>query len=200
MAQRFAQTSRGIVAFRLHRVFDVHAGFSKRHEDLVLSGIYQDGRVVRVRVNSYTIDGRPVDMQQQAALAQEYQNPKPGETFAPPFDARNAGDYSYEEQAPGTIAFTSALRDAAHGNGTFTYDETNSVVAYTYQPNVLPPHATWGEIADRRAEVLPNYWTVTQETQNYKGSYGPFPGAGTVQIDFTGFRRFPNLRSALAAL
>lgn len=200
VAQRFTQTSRGIVSFRLHRVLDVHAGFSKYHRDIVLAGIYQNGRLARVRVVSYTIDGRSTDLQQQAALAQEYQHPKPGKTFAPPFDARNFADYSYQEQGPGTIAFATTLRDAAHGNGTFTYDATNSVLAFTYQPNVLPPHATWGEIADRRAEVLPNYWAVTQETQNYKGRYGPFAGAATEQVDISHFRRFSNLRSALRAL
>ena len=200
VAQRFTQTSRGIVSFRLHRVLDVHAGFSKYHRDIVLAGIYQNGRLVRVRVITYTIDGRPTDLQQQAALAQEYQNPKPGETFAPPFAARNFAAYSYQEQGPGTIGFASALHDAGHGSGTFTYDATHSVVAVTYQPNVLPPHATWGEIADRRAEVLPNYWAVTQETQNYKGRYGPFAGAATEQVDISHFRRFSNLRSALRAL
>lgn len=200
VAHRFAQTSRGIVGFRLHRVLDVHAGFSKYHREIVLAGIYQNGRLVRVRVISYTIDGRPTDAGQQAALAQEYQNPKPGETFAAPFDARNFAAYSYQEQGPGTIAFSSTLHDAGHGNGTFTYDATNSVLACTYQPNVLPPHATWGEIADRWAEVLPNYRAVTQETQNYKGRYGPFAGTAIEQVDYSNFRRFSNLRSALNAL
>jgi hypothetical protein len=188
------------VNFRLHRVFDVHAGFSKRHEDLVLSGVYEDGVIAKVRVIAYTIDGRNADAQQQASMAQDYENPKPGETFAVPFDSRNAANYSYQQQGIGTIGFTSALHDAAHGSGTFTYDQTNNVIAYTYQPNVLPPHASWGEITDRRSEVLPGYWAVTQETQNYKGSYGPFAGAGTVEIDYSDFRRFSSLQSAIDAL
>ncbi|HEY2474815.1 MAG TPA: hypothetical protein VGI19_08420 [Candidatus Cybelea sp.] len=200
MAQRFAQTSRGIVSFRLHRVLDVHAGFSKRHEDITIDGIYQDGAVVKVHVVSYTIDGKNADSAQLAEIAQAYERPKPGQASALPFDARYTGDYSYREQVPGTIAFVSTLHDAGHGNGTFTYDASNSVLTYTYQPNVLPPHASWGEIADRRAEVLPNYWTVTQETQHYKGSYGPFPGAATEEIDFSAFRRFSDLQSAVNAL
>ena len=118
VAQRFTQTSRGIVSFRLHRVLDVHAGFSKYHRDIVLAGIYQNGRLVRVRVISYTIDGRSADVQQQAALAQEYQNPKPAKRSRRRSTARNFAAYPYQEQGPGTIGFTSTLHDAGHGNGT----------------------------------------------------------------------------------
>ncbi|HEX4014703.1 MAG TPA: hypothetical protein VHX17_12575 [Candidatus Cybelea sp.] len=188
------------MTFRLRRVLDVHAGFSKRHEDLVLDGVYEDGAVVKVRVIAYTIDGRTADAQQQAEMAQAYENPKPGDTFAIPFDSRNAAAYSFVQQGPATIAFSSTLHDAAHGSGTFTYDQTNSVVGYTYQPNVLPPHASWGEITDRRAQVLPGYWAVTAETQNYKGSYGPFAGAATEEVDYSGFRRFASRQSAIDAL
>jgi hypothetical protein len=48
--------------------------------------------------------------------------------------------------------------------------------------------------------VLPGYWAVTQETQNYKGTYGLFSAAGTIQITFSDFRRFPDLQSALGTL
>jgi hypothetical protein len=200
VAERFAQGTRGIVAFRLHRVLDVHAGFSRRREDLVLNGIYQNGTIVKVRVVSYTIDGKPASAADQAAMAAAYQNPKPGEVFEPPFDGRFIGEYSYRQDVAGTIAFTSSVQNAAHGRGTFTYDADANVVSYTYQPNALPPHASYGTITDTRSEVLPHYWAVTRETQLYKGSYGPFSGSGTEQVDFSDFRRFANLRSATSAL
>lgn len=200
VAHRFAASSRGIVAFRLHRVFDVHAGFSSRHEDLILNGILQNGKVVRVRIVSYTIDGKPADDATQTALKNQYEHPAPNTVFELPFDPRYLHAYQYQSVQPGTIAFTSTLRDATHGDGTFSYDDANNVVAYSYQPGALPQYAKSGVIADRRSEVLPGYWAVTQEMQQYKGTYGLFPGAATVQITWSNFRRFSDLQSAAAAL
>lgn len=200
MAQRFAQETQGVVGFRLHRVLDVHAGFAQRHEDLVLTGIYDNGRVVKVRIVSYTIDAKPASSSEDAAMAQAYDDPKPGQVFELPFDSRYFRDYSYDQAGPQTIAFNSNVRDAAHGNGTFTYDANNTVVSYTYQPNALPPHARLGSITDHRAEVLPNYWAVTHETQRYSGSYFLFAGAATEQVEYSGFSRFPDLQSALQSL
>ncbi|MGP8099994.1 MAG: hypothetical protein ACLQHL_04375 [Candidatus Cybelea sp.] len=200
MAQQFAETTRGIVGFRLHRVLDVHAGFQSRHEDLVMVGVYDDGAIAKVRIVSYAIDGKPASSSDDAAMERAYEEPKSGGAFEPPFDARYADAYSYRQDTPQTIAFTSGLRDGAHGNGTFAYGADHNVVWYAYQPNVLPPHANSGTIVDRRAEVLPKYWAVTQETQQYRGSVGPFPGAATEQVDFSDFSRFPDLQSALRSL
>jgi len=200
VAQRFADTSRGIVSFHLHRVFDVHAGFSKRHEDLVMDGVYSDGAIVKVHVTSYTIDGKTADAATLTTLVQSYEHPVPGAVFNVPFDPRYIAAYQYQSAGPQKIAFTSSLRDAAHGNGSFSFDGTGNVVSYTYQPNVLPPHASYGEVTDKRSQALPGYWAIVQETQEYKGTYGPFPGAGTVEITFSDFRRFGDLQSALRSL
>jgi hypothetical protein len=200
VAQQFAETTRGIVGFRLHRVLDVHAGFQSRHEDLVLVGVYDDGAIAKVHILSYTIDGRPASSSDGATMERAYEQPKAGDAFHPPFEARYAAGYSYRQDSPQTIAFTSPLRDGAHGNGTFAFDADHNVVWYTYQPNALPPHASSGTILDRRAEVLPKYWAVTQETQQYSGSFGPFPGAGTEQVDFSDFSRFPDLQTALHSI
>lgn len=200
VAQRFADTSRGFVSFHLHRVFDVHAGFSKRHEDLVMDGVLSDGQVVKVHIASYTIDGKAADAATEATLVQSYEHPGPYALFNLPFDPRYVAAYQFQSAGPQKISFTSSLRDAAHGNGSFSFDSSGNVVTYTYQPNVLPPHATFGEVTDKRSEALPGYWAVVEETQQYKGSYGPFPGAGTVEITFSDFRRFTDLRSALRSL
>lgn len=200
VAQRFSDTSQGVVAFRLHRTFDVHAGFLGRHEDLVMNGIYDAGSIAKVRILSYTIDGKPASASDQTALEQGYEHPKPVDVLNPPFDPRYLGAYQYQSVSAGTIAFTSSMNDAGHGSGSFSYDAANNVVAYTYQPNTLPRYATSGAVTDHRSEVLPGYWAVTQETQQYKGHYGPLPGAATVQIEFSDFRRFPDLPSAMRAL
>jgi hypothetical protein len=200
VAQRYAETSRGVVTFRMHRLFDVHGALQSHREDLVMDGVYDDGATVRVRVDSYTINGKPASAAQVSSLEQSWDNPKPSDVFAPPFDARNLGAYQYATGSPTTIDFTSTVNDAGHGRGSFTHDAQNNVVSITYQPNALPPHATSGEITDLRSEVLPGYWATTQETQQYRGSYGPFPASGTVQNTFSNFRRYPDLSSALRAL
>lgn len=200
VAERFAQTSRGIVAFHFHRVFDVRAGFSSRHEDLVMDGVYDDGAIAKVRIVSYAIDGKPASAADQSAVTDAWEHPKPTEAFHPPFDPRYLTAYQYQVTGPQKVAFTSSVADAAHGSGVFTYDGSNNVLELTYHPNVLPPHATFAEITDRRAEVLPGYWAVTEESHLYKGSYGPFSGKGTIQITYSNFRRFPDLQSALKDL
>jgi hypothetical protein len=200
IAQRFAETSRGVVGFQLHRTFDARAGFSSRHEDLVMSVIVADGSIAKVHVSSYTIDGKAASAAAVSGVEHSWENPKPGDAFAAPFDARNFSGYQYQAGGPGTIRFTSTVHNAGHGNGSFTYDAQGNVLSCVYQPNALPPHARSGEVSDRRAEVLPGYWAVTEETQNYKGTVGPFPGTGTVQVVYSGFQRFADLPAALRSL
>ena len=81
VAHRFSESTRGVVSFRLHRVFDVHAGPMSRHEDFTLDGVYEDGAIVKVHVVSDTIDGKPVSAAAQSALEQSYTHPKTGDGF-----------------------------------------------------------------------------------------------------------------------
>ena len=200
VAQRYEATSRGVVGFRVQKTFDVHAGFRRRHEELALEGVYNDGVVVKVRVLNYTIDGKPASAADRSTLQQEWEHPQPGNAFAPPFDPRNFDAYSYRSAGAQTIAFTSSVNDRGHGSGTFTYDGAGNVVSLTYHPNVLPPHANSGEIEDRRAQVLVGFWAVTEEVHQYSGRYAIFAGAATVTMSYSGFHRYPNLRVALSAM
>ncbi len=184
----------------MHRIFDVHGGFSRRHEDLVMNGIYDDGALVRVRVVNYSINGSAASASDVAGVEQSWNHPKPSDVFTPPFDARNFGAYDYQSGGTSAIGFTSAVHDAGHGSGSFSYDAQGNVVSYTFTPNVLPPHASSGEIADHRGEVLPGYWASTQETQQYRGSYGPFAAAGSIEVTYSDFHRFTDLPSALRSL
>ena len=200
VAQRYAETSHGVVSFQLHRTFDVHGGFSKRHEELVMNGVYDDGKLMKVRVVSYSIDGKPASTSDVAGVEQSWNHPNPADVFAAPYDARNFAQYHYTSGGPSTIAFDSAVHDAGHGHGSFTYDSQGDVLSITYQPNALPPHASWGQISDVRSTVLADYWAATQETQQYRGTYGPFAASGTIQVSYSGFRRYSDLQSALQAL
>lgn len=200
VVQRYQQTSRGVVGFRMHRTLDVHGALRSRHEDLVMQGIYEDGATVKVHIYSYTIDGHAASASDVSSLEQSWNHPKPSDIFAPPFDPNQCDAYEYQQGGPSTIYFNSTVHDAGHGRGSFTYNAQKDVVSITYQPNALPPHARSGQITDLRSEVLPGYWAITQETQQYKGNYGPFPAAGTLQVAFSDFRRFPDLQSALRTL
>ncbi|HEY6449610.1 MAG TPA: hypothetical protein VIX60_02905 [Candidatus Cybelea sp.] len=200
VAQRYAETTRGVVTFQMHRVFDVHDPFRSRHEDLVMNGVYDDGVLVRVHVISDTVDRKPASASDIAKLEQSWDHPNAEDVFAPPFDARNFDAYQYRSGGASTIEFTSNVHGAGHGNGSFTYDSEQNVVSDTYQPNALPQYAHSAQITDRRAEVLSGYWAPTEQRQQYKGNVGPFAGSGTIQIEYSGFRRFPDLQSALLTL
>lgn len=186
--------------FAMHRVFDVHSAFQGHHEDIVMRGVYDDGTTVRVKVYSYTINGKSASAQDVSSLENSWEHPKPEDVFAAPYDPRYLDAYQYQTGGPSTIYFSSNVHDAGHGHGRFEYDAQGNVVSITYEPNVLPPHASSGTITDLRSEAIPGYWASDQETQEYKGSYGPFAASGTLQITFSDFRRFPDLASALQAL
>jgi hypothetical protein len=196
VAGRFWHSVQGIASFRLHRVFDVHAGPRSRHDDIVFDGVYDDGRLVNMRIVSYTIGGQQADAQQQADFERDWVQTSPKATFHLPFDPRFLGDYHYRVTG-NTVAFAPLSSAASNGSGVFTFDGRHNVVSYTYAPSVMPEHATSGTVSDQRAEVLPDYWSVTHETQQYKGRYALWTGGATVEITWTNFRRYASLRQAV---
>jgi hypothetical protein len=197
VAARFVQSQKGTVSFRLHRVFDVHAGPQSRHDDIVFDGVYKNGTLVNMRIVSYTIGGKDADAQQSTQFEEDWLHPKPSAIFHPPFDPRYLSEYHYQFNGDGVVAFTPLLQDASHATGTFTYDENDNLLSYTYAPCVMPEYAKSGMIWDRRGAVLPNYWAVTHETQQYKGHYALWNGGATVEITWTNFRRFATLGQAV---
>jgi hypothetical protein len=200
VAQRFEQSNRGVVSFRLHRVFDVHAGPRSRHDDIVFDGVYVNGRVAKVHIISYAIGGKQADAEQQAQLEQDWEHPKPIDVFHAPFDPKYTSEYRYRLGANGTIHFTPLLADGSHGAGVLTYDRHYNLLWYTYDPSVMPEHATSGTITDQRGAVLTNYWAVTHEMQQYQGRYALWNGAATVEVTWSSFRRFANLLQAVESI
>lgn len=200
IGQRYVQTSQGVVAFRMHRVFDVHAGPSRRHDDLVLEGVYENGSLASVHILSDSIGGKAQTPEQIAAAEQLWIHPKPGEIFRPPYDPRYFGGYHYGPLAPGRVSFAGTINDAGHGTGSFAYDSSVNVTSYAYSPAVMPQYATSGTVTGRRRRVLAGYWAVTQEMQQYAGRYALWKGGATVQYTMSEFRRYPNLSAAVAAI
>ncbi len=198
VVQQFQRSGEGIVTCRYHRVFNVRAGPSGQTQDFTFDAIYEDGALVEVRMLSYTINGKNASTSQIQSTVQSYEHPKAGDVFEAPWRPAYAKDYNDAEKAPGTITFTATDRSYGHGDGSFRYDATYNVTAYTYSPTVMPEHATQGTVSGQLAEVLPGYWAMTQESQTYSGRYAIFAGHATVQIAQTNFHRFGTLSDAQA--
>ncbi|HEY9084658.1 MAG TPA: hypothetical protein VIN40_01750 [Candidatus Tyrphobacter sp.] len=160
-----------------------------RNDDLIFDGISENGKLVKVRVLRDTIGNRAAPASEIRNLEESYEHPKPGDVFEAPFDPRYVGLYRFRSLRTGTIAFTPIRPAYGRGSGTFSYDARENVVAYSYAPSVLPPHASAGSVQDRRTQVLPNYWAVTLERQTYRGRYGLWSGGASVQITVSAFGR-----------
>lgn len=199
-AQQTQRLERGIVGFRLRRVFDVHAGPYHRHDDMELAEVSEDGRVLKVRILYQKVGGRETDAGTKAQTEQGYEHPGPHDVFARPFDLDHTAQYTYDPPQTNAVTFHAIVRDAAHGDGTFSVDAQDNVVSVQYSPAVLPPYTNAGTIDQERSSVLPDYWALTQEVHHYRGRYLIFGGGATVTITQTHFTRFPTASAALSAL
>src|SRR5579863_3130007 len=126
IGRRYVETARGVVAFRMHRVFDVHAGPSSRHDDLVMECVYNNGTLVSVHILSETIGGKLQTPDEVAADEQKWVHPKPGDAFHAPYDPRYFREYRYGPIVAGRISFTQKINDAGHGAGSFDYDSSEN--------------------------------------------------------------------------
>lgn len=199
-AERTRVTERGVVAVRVHRIFDVHAGPSNRHDDMVFAAVYQDGVLVKMHVISQKIGGKDTDANAKAEIEQKYEHPAPTDVFKRPYDPKFLSDYTYEVVDANTIRFKGLVRDAAHGDGTFTVDRNADVVSVRYTPAALPQYSTKGTVTDQRAAVLSDYWATTNEVQQYSGHYLMFGGGASATLTFSEFQRYPTVAGAVSAI
>lgn len=200
IAQRVQGQERGAVVFRLQRIFDVHAGPMHRHDEMELAVASDGPHVVKVRVIRALTGGKAADASGIAQIENRYEHPAPLDLFHRPFDPQYTGEYTYEAVDAQTYRFKGSIRDSSHGDGTFSLDAAGNVVKYQYAPAAMPPYAHSGTVAGERAQVLPNFWAVTQETQQYSGRYAIFGGGATASIRYDAFRRYPDVNAAVAAL
>jgi hypothetical protein len=200
IAQRVSTQERGAIVYRLHRVFDVHAGPMHRHDDYLLAIAVDGTKTIKVRVIRATIGGKTADAATVSKIEDQWEHPKAGDVFHRPFDQRYLAEYTYEQVNPQTYHFTSSIHDAAHGSGTFSVDAAGNVVKYQYTPNVLPQYTSSATIDDTRSQVLPAYWGLTGETQQYSGHYAIFGGGATTVLTFDGYAHYTDSAAAIAAL
>lgn len=200
IATRAAAQEKSIVTYRIHRVFDVHAGPRYRHDEYFLAVAAQDGHIVKARALRVIQDGKAADAAASAQVESQYEHPKPGDLLDRPFDPQYVKDYSYQQVDAQTYKFTSTVHDSGHASGTFWLDGGGNVVKYQYTPNVLPQYSTSGSVTDDRAQVLTNYWWLTREDYQYRGRVFLFSGGATAIVTYDGFKRFSNVAAATAAL
>lgn len=200
IAQRAKNQEQGILLYRLHRVFDVHAGPSRRHDELDLAVVTQDGAVIKVRVLRGSSGGKAFDEASRKQIENQYEHPNPQDVFHRPFDPAYVNEYTYRAVDPKTYRFTSVVRDGSHGDGTFTLDDAGDVVKYVYAPNVLPKYANSGSVTNDRSPVLADSWHLTREAHEYRGRYFIFSGGATAVITCDSFQRFADVPTALSAL
>ena len=200
VAQQTAVDQRGVGTALYTRTFQVHAGVSARQDRLVFTGIYVNGDLKTIYVLTDTLGSVNATPEQIDQVKTQYERPKPADVFHAPWDARYLRDYKYTMVNPTTIGFSSLVTDTAHGSGTFTIDGGKHVTGYQYTMSANWPHATNGTVSGQRAEVLPRYWAVTHEVQQYTGTYGPFKAAAITEIVQSSFRRFANVAAAQRAV
>ena len=189
----------GIVGYRIHRTVDMAAGPIRRHEDVALAVVFQNDRLVRVRVLSDTVSGHSTGTDAQKALERQLLSASKDPGFAVPFDARHFREYTYKVQG-NLVAFSSPLKDARHADGFFVLGSGGAVTQLQYALNVLPKYATAGTVHEERAEVLPNFWATVRSTQLFEGRYAIFSGRGEFVTVDSDFHRFGTVDAATAWL
>lgn len=189
----------GIVGYRIHRVADIAAGPFHRHDDVTLAAVFDGDKLVAIRVLRDDVNGRPADAAARQQLVAQLQAPAPGGGFAVPFDARFFKDYRYAVHGS-RVMFTSAIRDARHGDGFFDVAPDGRVTDLDYAPNALPRYASTGSVHEERAQVLPGFSATTFSREEYTGHYAIFSGHGEFITKEFGFVRFTNENAAKAWL
>ena len=189
----------GIIGYRIQRTVDMAAGPIRRHEDVALALIFQNDRLLRVRVLRDNVSGRTTGTSAQQALERQLLAASKEPGFAVPFDARHFHEYSYRVQG-NLVAFSSVMKDARHANGYFVLGNGGAVTQLQYALNVLPKYATAGTVHEERAEVLPHFWATVRSTQLFEGRYAIFRGRGEFVTVDSDFHRFGTVDAATAWL
>lgn len=194
-----ARDHAGIIGYRIARTVDLSAGPIRRHEDVLLAAVFENDKLVRIRVLRDMVSGRTTGVPAQQALERQLLSASKDPGFAVPFDARYFHDYTYRV-AGNLVAFSSAMKDARHADGYFVLGKGGAVTQLQYALNVLPKYATAGTVHEERAEVLPHFWATVRSTQIFEGHYAIFRGRGEFVTVDSNFHRFATVDAATAWL
>lgn len=201
---------RGIIGMRRHFSTVINGG-PIRHTELSDSGLLlKNGAYVDIRYYRIADDGRVLAATNVAQRnTQTNSDWSAGKVFfKEPYDQRYVADYRFQRTASpalcGTaaaVAFSSAVKDTQHGDGTMCIDPSSArVTILLYVPNVLPPHASSGSVTETSGMVLPGVWYVTRIVETYSGHAVIIRGNATFTGVMDHFRRFPGVSSGETAL
>jgi len=196
-AQVAAADHKGIVTFQIEQTSRIDGGPIHRTDHAIILAAYEDEQLIRVRVVRLEENGKELGAERMRALENNLSAHSEG--FAVPFDRAHFGEYTYEADGS-TVRFTSALRDARHGDGSFDVAADGHVTHLHYTPRVLPQFATAGTIDEDRAAVLPSFWATVRSQQHYTGRYFFIRGAADVQTTESHFAKHASRAEALAAV
>ncbi len=174
-----------MIAFRSHAVVRTSPHFARpdQVDDAWIVDI--DGRAVHVR------GGDAAGPSATEAMVHQ------------PYDARYVGEYRYALApcaacAAGsvTVAYDSDAHDAAHGRGVIVVDErTARVVRVTATPFVVPRPASSGTVTTTWGPTAAGWFPVATDG-TFSAHFGPFGGHATLTQRYTGYKRYPDVRTA----
>lgn len=209
-AEANAAGLRGFIGMQRHFSTDVHGGPVHHSEQSESGVLINDGAYVKIKYYKITQDG--ADFSQSKLDDRDSQTNRDWSAgkvfFKEPYDQRFLADYRFVEQActgcaagTVTVAFTSDIKDAQHGNGTMWIASSSArVERLTYVPNEFPPHASSGTVTESSGPATANLWYVTKIDSTYKGHVLIVSGSGTFTGSFDHFRRFSTAAEGEAAL
>ena len=208
---QYATEVRGIIGMSRHFSTKIAGGPVSHSEDSESGFLMDDGAFLKIAYHSIEDDGKAFDAKKLSGRNdQTNRDWAAGKVFfKEPYDPRFVADYRFH--APGLCAncpagteaveFTSAIKDAQHGNGTMWIETASARVAkLSYSPNALPPHATSGSVIETGGEAIPGLWYVTRIDETYEGRAFLFKGHATFVGTFDHFRRFGNRSEGEVAL
>ena len=185
------QADRDVVGYRSDGHLRVDAAMYHRASEELRWFVLVDGKLVATGLSS----GSGPSFGKEA----ERQHHEPWGPFASEYTFSHL---ACPDCAPGTesIAFSSTLHDADHASGVLTIDDARAVVLHERRvPYAFGTAGTTGTIdVDYGATELG--WRAKTLHGDFHGNVGPFGGTARIDTIFDGYRRFPTVESAIAAL
>jgi transcription elongation factor GreB len=206
----YAASVKGVIGMQRHFSTTINGGVV-HHSEVSESGLLMhDGAYAGIKYYHIVEDGKTFSEKQLTDRnAQTNDSWSKGKVFfKEPYDPRFVGDYRFVPTPTcpcraglTSVAFSSDIKDAQHGNGTLWIDDASGhVERLIYAPYVLPPHATSGNVTETSSSALPDLWYVTRIDEVYQGQMLMFKGSATFVGTFDHFTRFGTLAEGESAL
>ena len=98
------------------------------------------------------------------------------------------------------VDFTTEVKDASHGDGTFFVHRNGQLDHIVFKPAVLPDHVTGMTIELEYGMVMPDRWDVVKIARTFIGHRGVLSGRVNSTSTYEQYHVYPNEAAAAAAL